>query len=362
MKVLGLLIAGLLVLTQVPGKLLATDSVLWELAQQWQPCQASLRAVHAFDSQHVWIGGSEGTIFATEDGGVNWRNVSPVGYAKSEFRSLWSLGPRTAVAATAGQPAVILRTEDGGDSWREVFQSNAEEAFFDGLRFCDPLRGMAFSDPVNGRLLIVRTIDGGKSWQPIAADQIPAADPAEAGFAASNSSLTLFTKVPSQGDEIAPPVVVWIGLGGARDGASRLFRSQDFGDTWHFSLVDPIGRNSSSGIFAVALMNAQRGVAVGGDYKRESAAQSHIAITEDGGRHWRLPKGTTPSGFRSGLVYVRDVGFVCVGPSGCEASVDGEAWTALSDIGYHAIIADDVRGLWCVGSTGRVAHFTHSPK
>jgi photosystem II stability/assembly factor-like uncharacterized protein len=360
LKTVGLLIASLLFSSQISNKLMATDPVPWELVMQWQPCKANLRAVHAFDSQHVWIGGSQGTILATDDGGVNWRDISPASHAKSEFRSLWSLGPKTAVAATAGQPAVILRTEDGGDSWSEVFRSNAEETFFNGLRFVDPLRGMAFSDPVNGRLLILRTVDGGKSWQPIASDSIPAAEPGEAGFAASNSGLTLFKLDSSRGEGTAPPIVVWIGLGGSTEGASRLFHSHNFGDTWKIAMVDPIQRNASSGIFALALMNPQRGIAVGGDYTRESGAQSHIAITEDGGLHWRLPKGTPPRGFRSGLVYVTAVGFICVGPTGCEASVDGEDWEKVSDVGYHAVVADDVQGLWCVGSDGRVAHFTRT--
>ena len=199
---------------------------------------SSLRGLAAVSQDVVWACGSQGTIIRTTDGGKHWTNAPVPGLVKVEFRSIHAWDQNRAIIATAGQPAVILKTIDGGLSWTKVYEHLSPQAFFDGLKFVNDSAGIAFSDPVDGSLLIVKTNDEGDSWTSIESKAIPKVEDGEAGFAASNSSLFIL------GDR------VWIGLGGGVEGVSRVFRSIDRGRNWVPERVPPMRRSPSAGIFS----------------------------------------------------------------------------------------------------------------
>jgi hypothetical protein len=71
------------------------------------------------------------------------------------------------------------------------------------MTFFDSRRGLALSDPVNGRFRIIATDDGGNSWH-VVNTQMPAALPGEFAFAASGECL-----VTDHGRR------AWFGSGGA---------------------------------------------------------------------------------------------------------------------------------------------------
>lgn len=311
--------------------------------------QASLRGLAAVDSKFAWACGSKGTIVRTTDGGSTW-NAKPIpGLESVEIRSIHVWDADNAIVATAGQPAKILKTVDGGSNWSTVYEHGSPQAFFDGLRFWDTKYGVAFSDPVDGGLLIVTTSDRGETWQEITATSIPPMLENEAGFAASNS--TLFA---------GPAKLAWIGLGGDTGNASRVFRTDDFGQTWTAHPVKPIATGASAGIFSVCFSDEKLGVAVGGDYQKEATAEQNIAISDDGGISWREPRGDRPRGFRSCVVSLTDpntekrVWYAC-GPSGCDWSSDRETWQSLSDTGFHTMFKAADNSIWAAGSKGRVA-------
>jgi hypothetical protein len=77
--------------------------------------------------------------------GLSWPE-RPTGLEAS-FRGLSALDATTAVLMTAGQPARIYRATNDG-SVALVHESPYSDAFFDGLTFWSPRRGLAFSDPV----------------------------------------------------------------------------------------------------------------------------------------------------------------------------------------------------------------------
>jgi len=318
---------------------------------------ASLRGLAAVSKDVVWACGSQGTIVRTLDGGSHWNRISIPQLDKLdklEFRSIHAWDGDRAIVATAGQPAVIMKTLDGGISWLKVYENLSPQAFFDGMRFFNDQSGLAFSDPVDGCLLIVKSLDGGNSWSVIPPSAIPKMDVGEAGFAASNS--TLFVS-----DNNA-----WIGLGGGDAGSSRIFRSSDRGESWTFERVNPILRGESAGIFSVAFDGESKGVCVGGDYRKESTAEHNIALSDDGGLSWRSPKNSRPRGFRSSVVsaFVRAQSattesriWLACGPAGCDWSSDRESWQALSETGFHALSVSSDNVVWAAGSNGRVAKF-----
>jgi len=313
--------------------------------------QASLRGLAAVNKDAAWACGSKATIIQTLDGGKSWLSHPIPNLIDVEIRSIHAWDSDKAIVATAGQPALIIKTIDRGVTWKTTYENKSPQAFFDGMKFYNDRSGIAFSDPVDGSLLIVKTEDGGDSWQAVERSAIPKMDDDEAGFAASNSSLH------THGTQLA-----WIGLGGGSDGLSRVFRTQDAGAKWTAQTVPPIARGMSSGIFAIAFENASFGIAVGGDYNKLTTDVENIAVTIDGGLTWRAPLKGRPRGFRSCIVLVPPNAtnatqkfWMTCGPSGCDCSADGESWSELSDVGFHVLSTANDGTVWGAGSNGRVA-------
>jgi photosystem II stability/assembly factor-like uncharacterized protein len=217
------------------------------------------------------------------------------------------------------------------------------------MAFWDAETGIAVSDPVEGRFLVIRTTDGGASWKETARTGMPPAIEGEAAFAASGTCITV------QGKDRA-----WIGTGG---GAARVFRTTDRGETWSVSPTPIFRDSSSSGIFSVAFRDQKRGIIVGGDYRKENEARNNVALTTDGGITWSLPAGPGPRGFRSAVSYAAGgSSIIAVGPSGSDYSVDGgRSWRSLGNDGFHALSLAAGRG-WAVGEAGRIARFSGDVK
>lgn len=325
---------------------------------QWTPQPSGttvrFRGVSAVSSRIAWASGDKGTVARTIDGGRTWRASVVAGAEALDFRDVEGVDAKTAyiLSIGTGEASRIYKTVDGGASWTLQFTNHNAKAFFDAFAFWDALNGIAMSDPVDGKFVIVRTTDGGAHWQEVSSANMPDALEGEAAFAASGTCITV------QGKNN-----VWFGTGGGRE--ARVFRSSDRGQTWSVAPTPVMAGNASSGIFSLAFRDARNGIAVGGDYKIEREAHDHVARTSDGGRTWTLLRDAQPSGFRSGVVYVRGANavapmlVVAVGPSGSDYSVDnGASWTSIAGDGFHAVsFAGAVDAGWAVGEGGRIAKF-----
>src|SRR5690606_34067004 len=166
----------------------------------------------------AWITGTKGTIAKTTDGGKNWTWLIAKGYEDFDFRSVVAFSDKKAVMVNAGSPAVILLTEDGGESWEKVHSYDIKEIFYDGMGFWDEKRGIVFGDPIEGKLQLVATEDGGRTWLNISDEANVQMKAGEAGFAASGTSI----RTVGNG-------LVWIGTGGTQ---ARLLFSYNFGQSW----------------------------------------------------------------------------------------------------------------------------------
>ncbi len=316
------------------------------------PTDASLRGVSAVGDRIVWASGTGGTWLRTVDGGRTWRHGAVPGGEALDFRDVQAFDGETALLLSAGAPGRVYRTEDGGRSWQLAHDDDRPEIFFDGMAFWDERRGLAFGDPIDGRVVVIVTDDGGRTWAPAGAP--PAALVGEAGFAASGTGIALGANGRA-----------WIGLGGdtGRSGA-RALRSDDFGHTWS-AVLTPLATGASSGIFSLVVPDGRSGIAVGGDYRRPDRVESVAARTDDGGATWSLVEAAPPRGYRSAVAVVPGSGgqlMVTVGPNGSDVSVDGgRRWTALDDVGHHAITFASPRVGWAVGGEGRVSRLSVAP-
>ena len=227
--------------TATPGA-----SALAGWVRQTVPSTASCRSVSAVSALVAWAGCTGGHVFRTVDGGATWTADTVRGAARLDFRGIKAFDANTAVIASAGPAeqgqAHIYRTVDGGKTWSLTWSDTTKGIFLDGIAFWDSHHGFTFSDPVDGRLVVLLTDDGGSTWTKIPAGNIPRVLPNEAAFAASNTQLAV------QGSSNA-----WIATGGG--GEARVFRSTDRGRTWTVS-ASGIPGGTSAGLFGIAFADA----------------------------------------------------------------------------------------------------------
>lgn len=321
---------------------------VWQL--QETGVKASLRGLCVVSKSVVWASGTEGTVLKTVNGGSRWQNVSVNDAGSLDFRDIHAFDNKRAVVLSAGQPACIYLTEDGGRSWKKTFEHPDEKSFFDAISFWDRNCGIAMSDPIGGRILLIQTTDGGKSWKELDEASRPRSENGEGGFAASGTNMIIVEDR------------CWIALGSAEPEkqfpTSRILFSDDRGQSWNSSTV-PMPRNSSSGIFSLAFADKSKGVAVGGNYQKPEVTTSNVAITSDGGITWSKPNGTPPNGYRSCVVFASDQNknfLIAVGPDGTDVSQDGgENWKLASKTGFHAVaFTPEKKHGWASGSDGRI--------
>jgi photosystem II stability/assembly factor-like uncharacterized protein len=303
----------------------------------------NMRGVHAVTPTTCWIGGSGGTVLRTVNGGKSWSVFKVPGADSLDFRDIHAFGRETAVAMSSGPAeagkAKIYRTEDSGETWSLVYQSTQTGAFLDGIDFWNKDEGICLGDPLNGRLFLLTTADGGKSWQELPFEDRPAAQPGEACFAASGTSILTVGKDKA-----------FIGTGGGK--MARVFRSGDLGRHWQVSET-PMPAGPTSGIFGLHFWSKKNGIAVGGDYKNIADTTRNVLLTDDGGVTWKFGTSTKPLGLKEGVALYHqhfstwngdtqirsdDVALVAVGPSGSSSSANqGKTWQALGTEPFHAV-------------------------
>lgn len=283
---------------------------------------ASFRGLSVVDDHVAWVSGTKGWIGQTVNGGKNWQFSQVKGFEKYDFRSLYAFDAKTAIIANAGSPAFILMTKDGGTNWSIVHKNEHKDAFFDGIDFWNSREGIIHGDPINGRMLLLTTDDGGSTWKDVAS--APILNEGEACFAASGTAIRCYKKNK-----------VTIVTGGK---VSQLLVSDDKGENWRFMEVPMIQGQSTTGTFSVAFKNEKEGAIVGGDYQKDLWVKNHVFYTKNGGKNWHSPIKPT-GGFRECVEYIAKNTLIAIGPGGADISYDGGAqWQLLSDEkGFHVL-------------------------
>lgn len=312
----------------------------------------SFRGLDAVDRRTAWVAGGSltdggpGRVYRTTDGGENWSDVTPPGTEGLMLRDVEARSADTAVvlAIGPGEASRIFRTSDGGATWTETFRNTEEAAFYNCLDFYPGgQRGLAVSDPVDGKFRILSTRDGGRSWEVLPTDGMPGAE-GEYNFSASGDCLVVAGKH------------AWFGTGGAQ---ARVFHSSDRGRTWE-ATDSGLAANEAAGVFALAMKNPRQGVLVGGDFAAPADGNDAAAHTRDGGRTWTggadLPHlgedAAYLSGARATVVTVGEGS----GEGGTSISRDGGAtWELFAEDAFHAVDCTRDGACWAAGGGGRVA-------
>ncbi|MBO1765439.1 oxidoreductase [Allobranchiibius sp. GilTou38] len=301
------------------------------------------RGLAAVSRQVAWLGGYDGTVLRTVDGGRTWENRSPAGASTLQFRDISATDATHAVAMAAGTgtDSRLYATSDGGRSWQLSYTNTDPAAFFDCMSFSDPRHGLVLSDPVDGRFRILSTRDGGHTWQVLPNAGMPLAQTGEAGFAASGECITTLGRD------------AWFGSGGGA--VSRIYHSRDGGLTWSAQST-PIVSSASGGVFGLAFRTPFLGVAVGGDFNAP-AANTNVAAYSLFGSPW-IGAAHQPSGYRSGVTFVSRTfaTVISVGLTGSDVSYDaGRDWHTFDTGQFDTVSCAHDGACWASGDLGRVA-------
>ena len=139
----------------------------WKMSGSHALTTQNMRTIFFIDSLTGWIGGDDGSVFRTTDGGMSWKplisgtraDINLIQFV--DWNTGWMLGDMEKSGLEGGKSdsdKVLLLTNDGGKTWRQKQLSNVTSIFF-----IDARTGWA----VGRNATILKTTDGGEQWQAV---------------------------------------------------------------------------------------------------------------------------------------------------------------------------------------------------
>lgn len=307
---------------------------------------ASYRALSPVNDSLVLLAGSKGRVVLKSTVTDFWFDISPKPLVPVDYRSSSVLNDSTFLVATAGSPGFILKTTNRGYSWDTTWFNMNEQVFIDGMAFYDDKVGYAFGDPLDGYLLVLKTNDGGNTWQRIPKKQLgKPKHKTEASFAASNSGI-----------QITEDGVVLLSYSSEK--RNRVLYFYEGVKKWKGmknklitgSMKTKLISGKAKGIYGSALARNEL-VLVGGSYLDSTAAiqTSGVLNIETG----RFQPSTNPVlGYRSGVACIKSV-CIATGRTGTDISFDaGLNWESFNHEAYYTVVAHEKK-FYFTGKKGR---------
>jgi len=156
------------------GEILHTDNGGLDWYQQVIGFSKYGTRIEFIDEYHGGAAGGDGALAMTTDGGGFWEQIF-TNWAANEYYGV-SFVNQWDGWMVAGYPdsmltgqGFIVRSTDGGLTWDSLYQSLTYEDFFD-VHFFNVFDGIVVGgDEADTSVIILKTIDGGLSWNPISA-------------------------------------------------------------------------------------------------------------------------------------------------------------------------------------------------
>ena len=300
---------------------LITDSLKAQsiaLLQQGKP--TSIRGLSVVDDSVAWVSGSKGYIGLTLNGGKNWSWQQVPGYEKADFRDVEAFSGKEAIIMSSGTPALILKTTDGGSSWQVKYRNTDTAYFFDAMDFNNPKHGLVMGDPINNKFVLMETSDKGETWHSF--KNQPKAMPGEAAFAASGTCL-----------RVNDSCIMIVTGGSVARWLTLVTNSSDW-----VSIFLPIKQGKASqGAFSV---DSAGFVFVGGDYSKDKDTADGVAVYYDPNivsikNGWESSR-QGPYGFQSCVEDVPKNSCLSTGTSGSNITTDGgKTWTKIDNTSFN---------------------------
>ena len=305
-----------------------------------------LIAVSPVNDRVAWASGTRGTWVRTTDGGTTWLTGQVLGADSLQFRDVHAESAESAWLLSIGDSlhSRIFHTTDGGAHWMQQFVVSDPKDFLDCFSFWDAKHAIAIGDSNDGRLMLLRTEDGGDHWTRVPSAALPAAGAGEGSFAASG--LCAETQAGGNG---------WTVMSNLDH--ARVLRTPDYGHSWSVDTL-PLTTRAGGGPTSVTFLDERHGMVLGGAGDKPESSDVLVAVTTDGGKHW-TPRGK-PAILRgvSGGVYVPGTKVptvVAVGYAGAAYTTDdGATWTTIDGNNYWSVGFASPKAGWAVGRNGRI--------
>jgi photosystem II stability/assembly factor-like uncharacterized protein len=317
------LIVALMLWLVSPAAVFAQSN--WNFVQKDNAGAGDLVSVFFTSSDDGWIGGDNGYLARTDDGGKSWikrslnttENINEIYFRNDENGYI-----------LAGRKIYI--TNDKGAGWREtkIFQLTELKGLtpeFLSIRFVDKRRGYIVGSVSNSKeevvdSLVLQTVDGGESWHRI---KVP-------------TKLELF-HLDFVGDERG-----WI----VGDKGTILF-TEDGGATWQKQTS-----GTDRALYGVDFRNAEEGYIVGG--------RGVILRTENGGGTWEKVASPAAGGLRR-VIFIDDKNGFITGLGGVILRTDnkGRSWTKQESRTTEALygLYMEKKYGWAVGGKGVILRY-----
>lgn len=287
----------------------------------------TIRDLQAKNAENIWFSAGEGRIGVLQNGIPKMASVR-YNETKLKFKSI-AVQDSVVYLLHPTRPALVYKLDydqDGAKNLESVYIEEAEEVFYNAIAFWDAEKGILVGERENSECLaMTRTMDGGKTWEEISCEVLPALEKGELLFASSNSNISV------HGSHI------WVATGGTK---ARVFHSADYGENWEVYTTPIIQGEEGSGIFSIDFFDEKHGVAIGGKWNDKSFNKGNKAYTKNGGKSWKLFADDAYPGLQKQVVFVPNSSgksMLAIGEDGIAYSKNVKNWEKLSDKNLDAI-------------------------
>jgi photosystem II stability/assembly factor-like uncharacterized protein len=312
--------------------------------------KTSLRGLSVVSDQVIWVSGSAGTVGKSIDGGENWEWMKVKGFEQRDFRDIEAFDENTALIMGIAEPAIILKTIDGGKTWGTVFTDSTKGMFLDAMSFTSQQNGIVIGDPIDGYHFMATTQNAGDTWV-IANKQLSnKALAGEAFFASSGTNIQLIKEKNAH--------LQYVFVTGGKH--SRFNINQQYVELPIIQGKESTGANS-----IVMNESNQSGMIVGGDFAKDTLTQNnsfYFNVDKKGTVHFTAPI-VPPHGYRSCVTYINKNRLIACGTSGSDISLDGgKTWELIDTTSFHvAQKAKKGNAVFLAGSKGSIGRLETTP-
>lgn len=305
-----------------------------EITETYSLPKTSIRAIETNSDGQLWFAGSNGIIGSIKDSTMEMDTINIEGKTP-QFRSI-AATDKAIYILSIEDPALLYTfpKQNFTAAFKELsYREEHEKVFYNSLKLNGSL-GVAMGDPTDGYLSVLISNDQ-KSWQKLDGSILPTIFEGEAGFAASNTNVSI------QGDRI------WIATGGMK---ARVFYSYDAGKSWKVSNTPLQQGAKMTGIFSMDFHDENLGIIAGGNWEEKSSKINTLALTLDGGKNWKPLANGSVLGYISCVQFVpgkKGQHVIATSTEGTYYSVDtGKNWEKIADEGYYTLRMIDQSEAW----------------
>ncbi|MBC7555936.1 MAG: glycosyl hydrolase, partial [Chryseobacterium sp.] len=227
----------------------------------------SIRALQIYNGK-VWYSGTDSKFGFVDLKNLKNKKQIKLSDKNLQFRTL-AQDKNYFYAINLESPAYFFKIAKKDLKSKIVFKDTLKTAFYDALHFSTNKLAYAFSDSDASRNLKISVFNNEK-WSALKNDII--LNESEAAFAASNTNIA------------SSKNYLWIATGGK---SSRIIRMNLKSNNFEVFDTSFIEGTSSTGIYSIDFLDDKFGIAVGGDYTKQSDNLNNIATTTDGGETWQ---------------------------------------------------------------------------